>query len=201
MGPQVRISRSQVPVTTLLGALVLLLASGFQTLSLGQEIVGIDKVPGQRIDAHWYRYLNARFGFGVDLPAEGFSYELSANGDGITLISGDDTSIAVYGSQDIELNAADSSSLAAFATVAEEQADAMRLGGVNIVHERIEPLWFELSTTDVEYLYYQKGLLSPDCPTFTTNLWIKYSNRDAREFDSVVQRMSTSLASNCSTVE
>jgi hypothetical protein len=188
------------------GSILIVAASGFLTLMLSnvasQETVTIEKVPGQRIDAQWYRYLNARFGFGVDLPATGFSYELSANGDGVTLTSANsEKSIAVYGSQDIELNTADSNPLAAFATVAEEQVDAMRLGGVNIVHERIEPLWFELSTTDVEFLYYQKGLLSPECPTFTTNLWIKYPNTDAKEFDSVAQRMSTSLVGNCSTVE
>jgi hypothetical protein len=170
--------------------------------AVSQETVTIENVPGHGIDANWYRYLNARFGVGVDIPATGFAYELSANGDGVTLTSTDgEKTIAVYGSQDIDLSGADSDPLAAFATLAEEQIDAMRLGAVNIVHDRIEPQWFELSTTDAEYLYYQKGLLSLNCPAFTTNLWIKYPNTAAKEFDSVVQRMSNSLVGNCSTVE
>jgi hypothetical protein len=167
-----------------------------------QETVAIEEVPGRRIDADWYRYVNARYGVGVDLPARGFSYELSGDGDGVTLSSADgEKSISVYGSQDIDLNETDSDPVAAFATLAEEQIDAMRLGAVNIVHDRIEPLWFEVSTTDAVFLYYQKGLLSLNCPTFSTNLWIKYPNTDAVEFDSVVKRMSMSLAGNCSTVD
>jgi hypothetical protein len=167
-----------------------------------QETVTIEELPGRRIDADWYRYVNARYGVGVDLPALGFSYELSGDGDGVTLSSADgEKSISVYGSQDIGLNETDSDPVAAFATLAEAQIDAMRLGAVNIVHDRIEPLWFEVSTTDAEFLYYQKGLLSLNCPTFTTNLWIKYPNTAAQEFDSVRKRMSMSLAGNCSTVD
>jgi len=186
----------------LIGASACALLSLLPNSAVSQETVTIENVPGQRIDANWYRYLNARYGVGVDIPATGFSYELSGNGDGVTLTSADgEKSIAVYGSQDIDLNETDSDPVSAFATLAEEQIDAMRLGAVNIVHDRIEPLWFEVSTTDAVFLYYQKGLLSPNCPTFTTNLWIKYPITDAKEFDSVVQRMSMSLVGNCSTVE
>ena len=48
---------------------------------------------------------------------------------------------------------------------------------------------------------YQKSLLSLDCPTFTTNLSIKYPNRDAEEFDAVRKRMSASLTGNCPTAD
>ena len=175
---------------------------GLTNIAVGQETVTIENVPGQKIDADWHRYLNARYGFGVDVPARGFSYELSGDGDGVTLTSADgEKSISVYGSQDIDLNETDSDPVAAFATLAEEQIDAMRLGAVNIVHDRIEPLWFEISTTDAAFVYYQKGLLSLNCPTFTTNLWVKYPNAETREFDAVVKRMSASLVGNCSTVE
>ena len=185
-----------------IGASACALLSLLPNSAVSQETVTIENVPGQRIDANWYRYLNARYGVGVDIPATGFSYELSGNGDGVTLTSADgEKSIAVYGSQDIDLNETDSDPVSAFATLAEGQIDAMRLGAVNIVHDRIEPLWFEVSTTDAVFLYYQKGLLSPNCPTFTTNLRIKYPITDAKEFDSVVQRMSMSLVGNCSTVE
>ncbi len=170
--------------------------------AFSQETVTIEEVPGQRIDADWYRYRNARYGVGVDIPARGFFYELSGNSDGVTLTSADGAkSISVYGSQDIDLNETNSDPVAAFAALAEEQIDAMRLGAVNIVHDRIEPLWFEVSTTDAAFLYYQKGLLSLNCPSFSTNLWIKYLRTDAQEFGSVVKRMSTSLVGNCSTVE
>ena len=170
------------------------------THAVGQETVTIEEVPGRRIDADWYRYLNARYGVGVDIPARGFFYELSDNGDGVTLTSADGrTSISVYGSQDVDAGETGGDPVKAFATLAEEQIDAMRLGAVNIVHDRIEPLWFEVSTTDTEFLYYQKGLLSLNCPTVTANLWIKYANTEAEEFDAAVKRMSSSLAGNCST--
>ena len=110
-------------------------------------------------------------------------------------------SIAVYGSQDIGLHETGGDPVAAFARLAEEQIDAMRLGAVHIVEDHIEPLWFEVSTGDAEFLYYQKALLSLDCPTFTTNLWIKYPNRDAEEFDAVRKRMSASLTGNCPTAD
>lgn len=178
------------------------LLSLMPTNALSQKNATIENVPGQRIDANWYRYLNARYGIGVDIPATGFSYELSENGDEVALSSADgEKSIAVYASEDTDVHETDTDPVATFATLAEEQIDAMRLGAVNIVHDRIEPLWFEVSTTDDEFLYYQKGVLSSSCPTFTTTLWIKYPNAAAKEFDTVFQRMSTSLVVNCSTVE
>jgi hypothetical protein len=167
-----------------------------------QDIVNIENVPGRRIDENWYRYVNTRYRFEVDIPATGFVYEVSQDGDGMTLTSADgEKNVAVYGYQDVNLRETSSDPVAAFAAYAEAQIDAMRLGGVNITHEKLEPLWFELSTTDRVYLYYQKGLLSPDCPTFTNNLWIKYPNSDAKEFDIIVQRMSKSLVGNCLKVQ
>jgi hypothetical protein len=167
-----------------------------------QLTVTIGEVPGQRIDERWHRYLNARYGFGIDIPAGGFVYELSDTGDGLTLTSADgETSISVYGAQDIDPGAAESAPMAAFAEVAQAQIDAMRLGAVNIVEERIEPLWFEVATTDDVYRYYQKGVLSLDCPTFTANLWIKYPIAARAEFERVRGRMAASLQGNCPSFE
>jgi hypothetical protein len=191
-------TRSVPAFRQLARAVILITAAVCGWQPAAQETVPIENVPGKKIDGDWHRYLNARYGVGVDIPAKGFTYELSDNGDGVTLASADgEKSIAVYGSQDIELaeNAGDPQ--AAFAAVAEAQIDAMRLGSVNIVEDRVERLWFEISTTDALYLYYQKGLLSPDCPTFTANLWIKYPNSARAEFEAVRQRMAMSLKGNC----
>jgi hypothetical protein len=163
-----------------------------------QEGVALEAAPGEPIEEDWHRYLNARYGVGIDIPATGFLYELSDNGDGVTLTSPDgETSISVYGAQDIDPDAAESAPMAAFAQVAQAQIDAMRLGAVNIVEERIEPLWFEVATTDDLYRYYQKGVLSLDCPTFTANLWIKYPIAARVEFERVRERMAASLKANC----
>ena len=187
----------------LLRAAVVVIAAGLpQSDAAGQETVAIENVPGRNIDADWHRYLNERYGVGIDIPAKGFLYELSDNDDGLTLSSADgEKSISIYGSQDIGLYEAPGDPVANFARLAEEQIDALRLGAIHIVEDRIEPQWFEVTTGDAEYLYYQKGLLSLDCPTFTTNLWIKYPMGAAEELDSVHRRMSASLRGTCPTID
>ncbi len=166
-----------------------------------QETVTIEAVPGRRIDAEWHRYLNARYGVGVDIPASGFSYELSDNGDGVELSSADgEKSIAVYGSQDIGLQETGGDPVAAFARLAEDKSTPC--GSAPSTSSRItsNPCGSRFRRR-AEFLYYQKSLLSLDCPTFTTNLWIKYPNRDAEEFDAVRKRMSASLTGNCPTAD
>lgn len=43
-----------------------------------QEIVNIENVPGRGIDENWYRYVNTRYRFEIDIPATGLVYEMSA---------------------------------------------------------------------------------------------------------------------------
>ena len=175
----------------------LIAALGF-TPTTAQETVQLDQVPGQRIDADWYRYTNEQYGLEVDIPAAGFAYEVGDPGDELSLSSADgEQAITVYGSQDVDPQLTGNRLTLAFAALAEAQIDAMRLGGIEITLEHIEPLWFEVSATDATFLYYQKGLISEHCPTLTANLWIKFPVESKAGFDKVVQRMSKSLSIEC----
>jgi len=168
------------------------------SLAASQETVELADVPGQPIDAGWYRYANTQYGIQDDIPAEGYVYELGEAGDELSLDSEDgERSISVYGSQDVDPRLTGNELKLAFAALAAAQIDAMRLGGIEITNEHIEPLWFEVSATDATYLYYQKGLVSEHCPTLTANLWIKFPVAAQSAFDEVVKRMSQSLSIEC----
>lgn len=167
-------------------------------LGLAQETVSLDKVPGQPIDATWYRYENEQYGLEDDIPAAGYAYEVGEEGDELALDSPDgERSISIYGSQDVDPKLTGNELKLAFAALAAAQIDAMRLGGIEITQEHIEPFWFEVAATDATYLYYQKGLVAEHCPTLTANLWIKFPVEMRGEFDDVVKRMSQSLSIEC----
>jgi len=168
------------------------------TLAISQETASLDQIPGQRIDADWYRYTNEQYGLEVDIPTTGYNYELGDLGDELSLASADDEqAITVYGSQDVDPNLRGQNLTLAFAALADAQIDAMRLGGIEITLEHTEPLWFEVAATDATYLYFQKGLIDENCPTLTANLWIKFPVGSRKEFDKVVQRMAKSLTIEC----
>lgn len=163
-----------------------------------QEAVGLEQLPGKPIDKGWFYYTNERYGLSVEIPASGFVYELGERGDELTMTSQDgEQTITVYGSQDVDPNLRGNNLTLAFAALAEAQIDAMRLGGIEVTLEHIDPLWFEVGATDASYLYYQKGLISANCPTLTANLWIKYPVEEHNAFDEVVRRMSKSLSMEC----
>jgi hypothetical protein len=164
----------------------------------GQEAISLDKLPGNRVDSDWFHYKNQRYGLSADVPAAGFDYELSELGDELSMTSNDgERAITVYGSQDVDPNLRGNNLSMAFADVAAAQIDAMRLGGIEVTLEHVDPLSFEIGATDASYLYYQKGLISENCPTLTANLWIKYPAEEQGAFDAVVKRMSKSLSMEC----
>jgi len=168
--------------------------------AVGQETVTIDKLPGKPIDNAWFHYTNERYGLSADIPATGFDYELGELGDELSMTSPDaEQTITVYGSQDVDPNLRGNNLSLAFAALAAAQIDAMRLGGIEVTLEQVAPLSFEVGAADASYLYYQKGLISENCPTLTANLWIKYPVEARRAFDDVVQRMAKSLSMACAT--
>lgn len=164
----------------------------------GQEAVPLDKLPGKLIDQDWFRYTNQQYGLSADIPAKGFVYELGELGDELSMTSPDgELAITVYGSQDVDPNLRGKNLSMAFADVAAAQIDAMRLGGIEVTIEHIDPLSFEVGAADASYLYYQKGVVSENCPTLTANLWIKYPVEAQKAFDDVVTRLSKSLSMTC----
>ena len=164
----------------------------------GQEAVPLDKLPGKLIDQNWFRYTNQQYGLSADIPATGFVYELGELGDELSMTSPDgELAITVYGSQDVDPNLRGKNLSMAFADVAAAQIDAMRLGGIEVTIEHIDPLSFEVGAADASYLYYQKGVVSENCPTLTANLWIKYPVEAQKAFDDVVTRLSKSLSMTC----
>ena len=158
----------------------------------------LDKLPGKLIDQNWFRYTNQQYGLSADIPATGFVYELGELGDELSMTSPDgELAITVYGSQDVDPNLRGKNLSMAFADVAAAQIDAMRLGGIEVTIEHIDPLSFEVGAADASYLYYQKGVVSENCPTLTANLWIKYPVEAQKAFDDVVTRLSKSLSMTC----
>lgn len=180
------------------GVLAAFLLSLGVACAMGQEAVTLDNLPGQPIDNAWFRYTNEQYGLSADIPASGFNYELGELGDELSMTSPDgEESITVYGSQDVDPNLRGHNLSMAFADVAAAQIDAMRLGGIEVTLEHVDPLSFEVGATDATYLYYQKGLVSENCPTLTANLWIKYPVEAKLAFEAVVDRMSKSLSMEC----
>jgi hypothetical protein len=176
---------------------VLFLACGI-AVARGQEVVDLGNLPGKPLDKDWYHYTNQQYGLSADIPATGFAYELEEGGGELSLASPDgERTITLYGSQDVDPNLRGNNLSMAFADVAAAQIDAMRLGGIEVTLEHVDPLSFEIGATDASYLYYQKGLISENCPTLTANLWIKYPAEEQRAFDEVVKRMSKSLSMEC----
>ena len=168
--------------------------------AMGQEAVTLDKLPGKLIDNAWFHYTNEQYGLSADIPATGFDYELGELGDELSMTSPDaEQTITVYGSQDVDPNLRGDNLTLAFAALAAAQIDAMRLGGIEVTLEHVDPLSFEIGAADASYLYYQKGLISENCPTLTANLWIKYPVGAQRAFDDVVKRMAKSLSMECAT--
>jgi hypothetical protein len=179
-------------------ALLAMLMSLGIAVAMGQGVVDFDKLPGKPIDKDWFHYINQRYGLSGDIPAAGFVYELGDLGDELSMTSVDgEKTITVYGSQDVDPNLRGNNLSMAFAALAAAQIDAMRLGGIEVTLEHVDPLSFEVGATDASYLYYQKGIISENCPTLTANLWIKYPVEDWPAFEDVVKRMSTSLSMTC----
>lgn len=177
--------------------LALLMAPGIAA-ALGQETGDVGKLPGKSLDKDWYHYTNQQYGLSTDIPASGFTYELGETGEELSLVSPDgEQTIIIYGSQDVDPNLRGNNLSMAFAALAAAQIDAMRLGGIEVTLEHVDPLSFEIGASDASYLYYQKGIISENCPTLTANLWIKYPAEAQRAFDEVVKRMSKSLSMGC----
>ena len=177
--------------------LALLMAPGIAA-ALGQETGDVGKLPGKPVDKDWYHYTNQQYGLSADIPASGFTYEVGEVGEELSLVSPDgEQTIIIYGSQDVDPNLRGNNLSMAFAALAAAQIDAMRLGGIEVTLEHVDPLSFEIGASDASYLYYQKGIISENCPTLTANLWIKYPAEAQRAFDEVVKRMSKSLSMGC----
>ncbi|WP_127144977.1 hypothetical protein [Pelagibacterium montanilacus] len=137
--------------------------------------------------ADWTRYVNPRFGVGVDIPP-GYAPQSGAlvpSGDGKRYRADNGRSaITVWGSL---LDGPDFSSQTR-ARIAADEAE-----GWSITYRSETPDWAAWTGTKAGHVFYTKTLLVCN-DTQTANVRLDYPARDIPDFDPIANRLGNSLA-------
>ena len=135
----------------------------------------------------WRHYDNARFGYGIDIPAGFTQGGESDNGDGQAFkVAGKPTALAVWGSNlsgEFESEVAD-------------YMDFVSNEGWAITYQVTTPQWASFSGTRNGQVLYQRMVLLCDGSSYAA-LRAEYPLRDIGEMDGVIEKLVASLRGNC----
>lgn len=126
-----------------------------------------------------HRYVNARYGYGIDIP-RGFTAEPeAANGDGRKYTADGGVTLLVYGSNNI-----DGSSLKSLRSQALQELPAKP------AYQQHGKSWFVLSWLDGNTIHYRKTFVGPGC---TNTFWLSYPKSLSKRFDPTAAKLEGSF--------
>jgi hypothetical protein len=175
--------------------LVLLL---FQSAANADEVL-LSQLSGARIDSNWFRYVNSRFGVAIDIPTQGYRYELPANGSGLTLTSNDE-SVVITVSAHWVVNMFDGANNDVRKSIShlfdDAVADTIQKNGT-VTYSVKKDEFYVISGNFGDNTYYERMTISPSCPAIFNGFRIFHPKALERSLDRVVTRMSNSLRATC----
>lgn len=130
-------------------------------------------------------YRNDRFGTSVTFPAELFrqAMEPPANGDGMTFLSDDGASIAIYGFNN--------ALMADPAELADQASDPQGRDGFEITYRRVADNWVVLSGFEDGMVFYNRLLFGQD--DVIHGMMMKYPPEARSIYDPIVGAIAASL--------
>ena len=163
------------------------------------EEVSLSNLSGAKIDNQWFRYVNRRFGLAIDIPTQGYRYEVPINGSGLTLTSRDKaTTITIYAHWVINVvdnadNVVSRSVSQLFDKAVNETLE--KRGTVEYSVKKDE--FYVISGRFGNDMYYERLTVSPNCPAIFNTFRIFHPLYQEKTLDALVTRMSKSLTATC----
>jgi len=175
---------------------------GFTHKAMAEEIA-LDQLPGARIDANWFRYTNRKAGVAIDIPTQGFRYDVPAGGSDLTLTSLDGAvtiTVSAHGVRKV-LGTAPNDARQSIARLFDTAVDnAIRKNGA-ITYKVKKDNFFVLSGVVDNNTYYERLNISPSCPSGFSALRVFHRKSLTSRLNRLVTRMSLSLRATCQAEE
>jgi hypothetical protein len=191
--------RVRRPLLGLIALLVFGAASGPLASKAMAEEVALEQLPGARIDANWFRYANRKAGVAIDIPTNGFRYEVPAGGADLTLTSDDGAitiTVSAHGVKNV-LGTAPGDARRSVARLFDTAVDnAIRKHGA-ITYKVKKDNFFVLSGVVDDNTYYERLNVSPSCPDGFGALRVFHRKSLTSRLNHLVTRMSLSLRATC----
>lgn len=173
-------------------------ASEADDVWLGGE-VALSDLSGARINSHWFRYVNSRFGLAIDIPTKGYRYTVPVNGSGLTLTSLDgEIWITIY--NHFGPNIVDNANNDARNSIAKlfdsEVSDTRKANGT-IEYSVRKDDFYVISGRFGSNTYYERLTISRECPDIINAVRIFHPTRLERRLHQLTTRLSTSLTATC----
>jgi hypothetical protein len=165
--------------------------------------VSLDQLPGARIDANWFRYINSRFGVAVDIPSQGYRYEVPVNGSGLTLISNDSAvTITIYAHWVVTLFESANNDVRRSISFLFDKAVSETIGKNGTVGYSVrKDDFYAISGRFGSNTHYERLDISPECPAIFDAVRLFYPSAADKKMDPVVSRISLSLRATCAGAE
>jgi len=201
--PETLTWRPRVSSGALAGVLVFAAASLPFTCAAIAEEVSLDQLPGARIDANWFRYVNRKAGVAIDIPTKGFRYDAPSGGADLTLTSNDGAvtiTVSAHGVKNV-LGTAPTDARRSVARLFDTSVDnAIRKNGA-ITYKVKRDNFFVLSGVVDNNTYYERLNVSPSCPDGFSALRVFHRKSLTSRLNKLVTRMSLSLRATCQSQE
>ena len=187
-----------------LAALLVFGAASFPfTLKATAEELSLEQLPGAHIDANWFRYANRKAGVAIDIPTQGFRYDVPAGGADLTLTSNDGAvtiTVSAHGVSNV-LGTATNDARHSVARLFDTAVDnAIRKNGA-ISYKVKKDNFFVLSGVVDNNTYYERLNVSPSCPDGFAALRVFHRKSLTSRLNNLVTRMSLSLRDTCQSQE
>ena len=191
------------PLLGLTALLVLGAASFPFTSKAVAEEVALDQLPGTRIDADWFRYANRKAGVAIDIPTQGFRYDVPAGGSDLTLTSLDGAvtiTVSAHGVRKV-LGTAPNDARQSIARLFDTAVDNAHRKNGAITYKVKKDNFFVLSGVVDNNTYYERLNISPSCPSGFSALRVFHRKSLTSRLNRLVTRMSLSLRATCQAEE
>jgi hypothetical protein len=159
--------------------------------------VTLAQLPGSRINANWFRYINPRFGLAVDIPTKGYRYYVPDNGSGLTLQS-ELVTITLYAHFVSNLVTDANNNVQNSVSKLFDDAISQTLQKDGTVDYSVrKDDFYVISGAFGKNVYYERLTISAKCAAIFNSLRIFYPKSLERSLDGLVTKMSRSLRATC----
>ena len=167
------------------------------------EEVSISQLSGARIDSNWFRYINLRFGVAIDVPSQGYRYEVPVNGSGLALKSySGGVNITIYAHFLVNiLDDADNDVRRSISQLFDKAVSETIQKGGTVTYSVKKDEFYVISGNFGDDTYYERTTISPRCPGIFSSFRIFHPQTLERSLDELVTRMSKSLRATCQGAE
>ena len=186
-----------------LAALLVMGAASTFTFRATAEELSLEQLPGARIDANWFRYANRKAGVAIDIPTQGFRYDVPAGGSDLTLTSNDGAitiTVSAHGVRKV-LGRAPDDARQSIARLFDTAVDNAHRKNGAITYKVKKDNFFVLSGVVDNNTYYERLNISPSCPAGFSALRVFHRQSLTSRLNRLVTRMSLSLRATCQAEE